>query len=834
MKTIVENEKDISERRKKKNINELEYSGYELQDIGDFEVGRMGERVALQNEADAGVDESVLKEEEKNEMIAICVCILAFLLFFVALCIVALNGECKVGLCKKLDTSSFVNTKYLLKVFDFEAPLRHAWVGMIVSLVGVSFFCMHLFMVWRQKGGSEQLKSWSAITRHETFEYMRREYKYMIVLMVLLFILTGFVATWKAAGSFAIGVITGCITSWICAYISVTGSVRSEAANEEGLEERSAQISFSIEWTIRLVAYSIGLFSLSICYLIFHDIQALLAHGLGALLFAFIVRICSTIFANGICGIGDTRLPICDPNDLPPPDLGRFPTQVQGHIEAAARNGAHTLAIYTTAIVTGGILASMQPFYINNPYVTCIFNHLHLDKACTTYTQTGMKSSMAAFVCRRDNLYTTYPTFTTWQSNTPLIGLCFLLGAIGILSTAISHLIACRISSAHRTKVATATSWVIGVAIAAASCYILLGPSSNMHATHKRLYPRYELSDTCDTMNDMHPSLTRHESEYEPLLPDGSSGSIGTQHASRAFVSVILGATLGVTGGAIRNWGGATPKTWHDASPGRLAAQMAGTCIAIVLTTGAAFRAHGWYGVALSAIGGSSVGGVGVLNVGSILVAISTFGILISSFSVPSVRALAGDAINGPTRDVASGLQTDVLRGAGGIGMTFGLVLACCVAGGALLAGGRVATGRGARGVGVVMGGGVLGVVVVVCVAAGRDGVTGLVVGCVAAGMGLGVVWDAGALLPAVVAVAAVVASEIVGSRIWIGIGVWAGVLFVGVAVLKGGAKRRGATGLCRANFKVNADVVSTFFEGGPTIQKVHMSPVSDLLHWIA
>lgn len=53
------------------------------------------------------------------------------------------------------------------------------------------------------------------------------------------------------------------------------------------------------------------------------------------------------------------------------------------------------------------------PFFRENSYAMCIFNHLMLDKNCVWLNSENSKESFSASLCRLNDFHSAYPQLTT-------------------------------------------------------------------------------------------------------------------------------------------------------------------------------------------------------------------------------------------------------------------------------------------------------------------------------------------------------------------------------------------------------------------------------------
>lgn len=57
-------------------------------------------------------------------------------------------------------------------------------------------------------------------------------------------------------------------------------------------------------------------------------------------------------------------------------------------------------AIFGTAVIVTAVKGSSSPFFWENSYAMCIFNHLILDKNCVSFNSENSKESFSASLCR--------------------------------------------------------------------------------------------------------------------------------------------------------------------------------------------------------------------------------------------------------------------------------------------------------------------------------------------------------------------------------------------------------------------------------------------------
>ena len=61
------------------------------------------------------------------------------------------------------------------------------------------------------------------------------------------------------------------------------------------------------------------------------------------------------------------------------------------------------------------MLGTAMPYFEDNPYAMCVYNHLAIDMACEAYTETAQKLSFAISLCLKDDLFKAYPELSWTQ-----------------------------------------------------------------------------------------------------------------------------------------------------------------------------------------------------------------------------------------------------------------------------------------------------------------------------------------------------------------------------------------------------------------------------------
>jgi len=178
------------------------------------------------------------------------------------------------------------------------------WICVIAGILGAGVVLYFMRYVLAQDQGSDKIKECSAAIKEGAMAFIGREYRTLLIVVVVLAIILAFVPglKWKVS----VALIFGAFCSMGAGYAGMNMAVRSNgrtcAAAQKSLNQ-GLRVSFRGGAVMGLAVVSIGIIGLSILYFAWHDDPSFLAiipaYGVGASGVALFARVGGGIFTKG-------------------------------------------------------------------------------------------------------------------------------------------------------------------------------------------------------------------------------------------------------------------------------------------------------------------------------------------------------------------------------------------------------------------------------------------------------------------------------------------------------------------------------------------------------
>ncbi len=156
--------------------------------------------------------------------------------------------------------------------------------------------------------------------REGAASYLRRQYKTIAMVAVVLFVLLWIAMGFKIALGFLIGAVLSALSGFIGMIVSTRASSRVAEAAKGGLK-KALGVSFKSGLVTGLLVVSFGLLAVAGFYYLFQDIYALVALGFGASLISLFARLGGGIYTKAadvgadLVGKVEQRIPEDDPRN---------------------------------------------------------------------------------------------------------------------------------------------------------------------------------------------------------------------------------------------------------------------------------------------------------------------------------------------------------------------------------------------------------------------------------------------------------------------------------------------------------------------------------------
>lgn len=177
---------------------------------------------------------------------------------------------------------------------SFVAPIA-ALVGLIVA------FCL---ASWISKAdeGTDRMKEIAGYIREGAMAFLRREYKTMIIVIVVLFLLIGFgLGNWTTAVLYVIGALLSVLAGFFGMNVATKGNVRTANAAKEAGMPKALKIAFRSGAVMGLCVSGLGLLGLGVVFYVLDYatvLESVTGFGLGASSMALFGRVGGGIYTK--------------------------------------------------------------------------------------------------------------------------------------------------------------------------------------------------------------------------------------------------------------------------------------------------------------------------------------------------------------------------------------------------------------------------------------------------------------------------------------------------------------------------------------------------------
>ncbi|MEY8295530.1 MAG: sodium-translocating pyrophosphatase [Emergencia timonensis] len=177
---------------------------------------------------------------------------------------------------------------------SFVAPIA-AVVGLIVA------FCLASW-IGKADEGTDRMKEIAGFIREGAMAFLRREYKTMVIVIVVLFLLIGFgLQNWTTAVLYVIGALLSVLAGFFGMNVATKGNVRTANAAKEAGMPKALKIAFRSGAVMGLCVSGLGLLGLGIVFCVLdlaQVVDCVTGFGLGASSMALFGRVGGGIYTK--------------------------------------------------------------------------------------------------------------------------------------------------------------------------------------------------------------------------------------------------------------------------------------------------------------------------------------------------------------------------------------------------------------------------------------------------------------------------------------------------------------------------------------------------------
>lgn len=171
-------------------------------------------------------------------------------------------------------------------------------IAPIVGLIALVFAFVKASFVTKQAPGNERMVEISGHIHDGAMAFLKREYRALIVFVVVLFAVLGLGISWSTAICFLVGALFSVTAGYVGMTVATKANVRTaNAAHESGMG-KALDIAFSGGSVMGLCVVGLGIVGISILYYIFQDANIITGFSLGASSIALFARVGGGIYTK--------------------------------------------------------------------------------------------------------------------------------------------------------------------------------------------------------------------------------------------------------------------------------------------------------------------------------------------------------------------------------------------------------------------------------------------------------------------------------------------------------------------------------------------------------
>jgi len=180
-------------------------------------------------------------------------------------------------------------------------------IALVLSVVGIGFVIYQMRRVLAEDQGNQAMREISQAVQIGAAAFLRREYTYLAIFVVVVALIVGAFIDWQTAVNFVVGSLISAAAGYLGMYVAVRSNVRTAAAAARSLND-GLRVAFGSGSVMGMAVVSFGLLGLSVMYLVFagsSDAAALSAEigflagfGFGASSIALFARVGGGIYTK--------------------------------------------------------------------------------------------------------------------------------------------------------------------------------------------------------------------------------------------------------------------------------------------------------------------------------------------------------------------------------------------------------------------------------------------------------------------------------------------------------------------------------------------------------
>lgn len=167
----------------------------------------------------------------------------------------------------------------------------------IAGAVGLLFAFYLASKVSKADPGNDRMKEIAHAIHEGAMAFLSREYRTLIVFVIILFVVIGLFIGWMTAICYVVGSFASALAGFIGMNIATKANVRTTNAARHGTNE-ALTIAFSGGAVMGLSVVGLGILGLGVLYIIFRDATIVNGYALGASSIALFARVGGGIYTK--------------------------------------------------------------------------------------------------------------------------------------------------------------------------------------------------------------------------------------------------------------------------------------------------------------------------------------------------------------------------------------------------------------------------------------------------------------------------------------------------------------------------------------------------------
>ncbi len=173
-------------------------------------------------------------------------------------------------------------------------------ISLVIGLIAIGVAWYYRSRVKSMSPGNARMQEISGFIQEGSMAFLTREYKVIGIYAAAVFILLCVLPQlgWRVAVSFLLGACFSVLAGYIGMNVATLANVRTAEAADKGGLNKALSCAFSGGAVMGLCVVGLGIFGLTVCYMIFPDVNIVTGFGLGASSMALFGRVGGGIYTK--------------------------------------------------------------------------------------------------------------------------------------------------------------------------------------------------------------------------------------------------------------------------------------------------------------------------------------------------------------------------------------------------------------------------------------------------------------------------------------------------------------------------------------------------------